>query len=145
MVTPSSSISSSAVSGSNRPSIMMSRSPARRPTTRVEWQPETWNSGDVNSETFWPLGVDGISSSPVTMAPYTLVKNVFCMLAIMLRWVLTAPFGRPGRAARVEDDGGVVLVDRCGRGVGGGGGGELVEAADPVVAVEADVGRDRSR
>ena len=51
IITPSSWISSNAWIGSNRPTGITSRMPAIIPTTRVEWQPDTWNSGEVNSET----------------------------------------------------------------------------------------------
>ena len=48
----------------------------------------------MNSDTFWPPP-EGSSSSPLIIDAYTLVKNVFWRLATMLRWVLTAPLGRP--------------------------------------------------
>ena len=74
---------------------MTSFSPASRPTTRVEWQPDTWNSGDVNSETFCPAGPGSGSAEPPTIPPATAPYIVFWRLAIMLRWVEMAPFGRP--------------------------------------------------
>ena len=60
----------------------------------MEWQPDTWNSGDVNSETFWPAPASG-SAAPPTIPPATAPYIVFWRLAIMLRWVEMAPLGRP--------------------------------------------------
>jgi len=50
-LTCSRSISSNAASGVKRPSIMTIRMPPINPTTRPEWQPETWKRGEVNSAT----------------------------------------------------------------------------------------------
>ncbi len=93
-VTRCSWISSSARSGVNRPSGITSLRPASIPTTRVEWHPDTWKSGEVNSDTFWPAPGSGRAPPPV-IDPATASYMVFWRLAIMLRWVEMAPFGRP--------------------------------------------------
>ena len=93
-VTPCSWMSSRAVSGVKRPSGITSLSPASSPTTSVEWQPDTWNSGDVNRATFCPPPPSG-RAPPPAIEPATAPYIVFCRLAIMLRWVEMAPFGRP--------------------------------------------------
>jgi hypothetical protein len=67
--------------------------PASIPTTRPEWQPETWNSGEVSSETVRPEPSRG--ELPPAMAPATVVYRVFWRLAIIDRWVEIAPFDRP--------------------------------------------------
>ena len=100
IVTPSRSIVASAASGSNLPSGMTSLMPPIIPTTSVEWQPATWNKGDVNSETCWvTAGGASTPSSAATAAwyaPVALSRNtVFCRLATIERWVLIAPLGRP--------------------------------------------------
>ena len=93
-VTRCSWISPSASSGVKRPSGMISFRPARRPTTRVEWQPDTWKRGEVNRATFWPPPPSGMAPPPL-IAPATAPYMVFCRLATMLRWVEMAPLGRP--------------------------------------------------
>ena len=63
-------MSCSAVSGSKRPSGMTSFTPASIPTTRLQWQPDTWNSGEVRRPTVWPpppIGTAAASAS--AMAP----------------------------------------------------------------------------
>ncbi len=77
-----------------RPSGITSLSPASKPTTRVEWQPDTWNRGEVNKETFCPAPASG-RAPPPAIEPATALNIVFWRLAIMLRWVEMAPFGRP--------------------------------------------------
>ena len=64
------------------------------PTTSVEWQPDTWKSGEVNSETVWESSPVGIAPPPV-IEPATLLKIVFWRLAIMFRWVDMIPLGLP--------------------------------------------------
>ena len=93
-VTLCSWMSCSATSGVKRPSGITSLRPASSPTTRVEWQPDTWNSGEVNSETFWPPPPSG-RAPPPAIEPATALYIVFWRLATMLRWVEMAPFGRP--------------------------------------------------
>ena len=44
----------STCTGSKRPSGMTILIPASSPTTRPEWQPDTWNSGEVSSDTVGP-------------------------------------------------------------------------------------------
>jgi hypothetical protein len=94
-VTPSSSINRRALSGSNRPSGITSLMPARVPTTRLEWQPDTWNRGEVSSAVVRaPIAApSAVSGNAMPMA--IVLNSVFCRLATMLRCVDTAPLGRP--------------------------------------------------
>ncbi len=70
--------------------------PASRPTTRLEWQPDTWNSGDVSSDTVWPVPLGSTLAPPgLAMAPAIELYMVFCRLASIDRWVEMAPFGFP--------------------------------------------------
>mgnify|MGYP003379051265 CR=1 FL=1 len=62
MVTCSSWMSANAASGVKRPSIITSFSPPSRPTTKVEWQPDTWNNGEVKSAVGGAAGADGVGS-----------------------------------------------------------------------------------
>src|SRR3954447_19423893 len=81
-------------SGSNRPTGMTILMPAMSPTTRPEWQPATWNSGDVSSDAF---GVDGliVVAPGFTIPPETDEYIVPMRFEIIERWVEMAPFGRP--------------------------------------------------
>ena len=82
--------------GSNRPSGITSLTPASRPTTRLEWQPDTWNSGDVSSDTVGaPLDASADPASGLAMAPAMVENSVFCRLAIIDRCVDMAPLGFP--------------------------------------------------
>ncbi len=51
IITRSRSMASNAASGVNRPARITNRIPAIIPTTRPEWQPDTWNRGEVSSDT----------------------------------------------------------------------------------------------
>src|SRR4051794_29643753 len=93
--TRSRSISSNAFSGVNLPSIITARRPPIIPTTRPEWVPETWNSGDVKSATGWGAGGGASSGTGVVIDESASRYTVFWRLAIMDRWVLMAPLGRP--------------------------------------------------
>ena len=89
---------------------------ARRacPTTRLEWQPDTWNSGEVSSAAVCaaarPSGApsSGARPSPTGDRVEDRVLEVGDHVAVRRDRAL----GPAGRAARVEDDGVVVLVDR---------------------------------
>lgn len=97
MLTRSRSISSRASSGVNLPGTITSRRPPSSPTTSVEWHPDTWNSGEVNSAAVWPP-VDSAAGSPRRSSTVALAvsrNTVFCRLATMPRWVEMAPLGRP--------------------------------------------------
>ena len=63
-----------------------------RPGTFTMYFP---NFGDVKSETVCPAGPGSGSAEPPTIPPATAPNIVFWRLAIMLRWVEMAPFGRP--------------------------------------------------
>ena len=71
------------------------------PTTRLEWQPDTWNSGEVSRDTVWAgrpaptLARPAGASAAAAIALLMVLKIVFWRLAIMLRWVEMAPLGRP--------------------------------------------------
>ena len=54
-------------------------------------RPDTWNNGALTS--WHPGGASGFGG--VSIAMRTPWKNDSPSAAIMLRWVLTAPFGRP--------------------------------------------------
>ena len=101
MLTRSRSMSPSAPSGVNLPSIMTSLRPPSIPTTNVEWHPATWNSGALKRATGCVPGGVGLrlsspSASSVSSIEFEVrVNTVFCRFAIMLRCVLIAPFGLP--------------------------------------------------
>ena len=67
------------------------------PTTRPEWQPETWNRGEVNSDTVWSVASpsSALPASGSSIDAATVLKTVFCRLAIMFRWVDMIPLGFP--------------------------------------------------
>ena len=96
MVTPWSWMSCRAVSGSNRPSGMTSFTPAIIPTTRLLWQPDTWNSGrGQEADGLAAAGRRATAASGSAIAVAIVLKIVFWRLATMLRWVEMAPLGRP--------------------------------------------------
>ena len=89
------SISSSARSGSKW-CIITSFPPAARLETMTEWQPVAWNSGTESRKAacvFSPVGAEG--RLPKRVAPRVLMKKRLIRLVHMLRWVPTAPLGRP--------------------------------------------------
>src|SRR4051794_41104596 len=88
-------IRSNAFSGVNLPSIITARRPPSIPTTRPEWVPETWNSGEVNSETGWGDGGGASSGTGVVIDESVNRYTVFWRFAIIDRCVLIAPLGRP--------------------------------------------------
>ena len=143
MVTPSSWMSCRAWSGSKRPSGMTSFTPAIIPTTRLLWQPETWNSGEVSRPTVWPpplssggrLGVghhrgDGVEHRVLEVGDHVAVGG-------------DGALGPAGRARRVEDDGRVVLVDVVVGELVGGLAHELGEGVDAGVVVVGRIGVDQ--
>ncbi len=61
-----------ASAGSNLPTGITSFRPASSPTTSVEWQPDTWNRGEVNRATVWSASPSREGSAPPPdMAPAT--------------------------------------------------------------------------
>ena len=68
-------------------------------TSLITPMPATWHSGNIISETSAPTGV---------------VLWIIQLLIDVsrLRWLSIAPFGMPGRAARVDQPRQVVLADR---------------------------------
>ncbi len=98
VVTPSRSMSSSARLGSQR-CIMTSLPPASTLLTRMEWQPVAWNRGTDSSMTLGPSAAAlpapsedaAAACRPARMA----TKNRLMGLVQMLRWVPSAPLGRP--------------------------------------------------
>ena len=93
-VMPSVWMSSITSSSSKRPSVHTERMPEIMNATAPMCRPDTWKSGYVTS---WQIGPGGGASGSggrdiALRAPW---KNDIPIAAITLRWVLTAPFGRP--------------------------------------------------
>ena len=55
-----------------------------------------WNSGTESRMAGWAFSLDVVQAGePKRMPPRLLTKNRFIRLEHMLRWVPTAPLGRP--------------------------------------------------
>ena len=82
---------------------MTTRTPPKSPTTRFEWQPDTWKSGEVSREHDWTGSASGAAASwpdsasgaASRMLPATVLNTVFWRLAMTPRWVEMAPLGLP--------------------------------------------------
>ncbi len=61
----------------------------------MEWQPVAWNSGTDSKNEGCVLSSGSNSDDPNRLAPREFTKKRLIKLVIMLRWVPTAPFGRP--------------------------------------------------
>ena len=89
------SISSSARSGSKW-CIITIFPPAAMLETMTEWHPVAWKSGTERRNAGWVLSpVVSSAAVPKRMAPRVLMKKRLIRLVHMLRWVPTAPLGRP--------------------------------------------------
>ena len=94
MVIRSRSMSSRARSGSKW-CIMTSFPPAAVLETRMAWQPVAWKSGTDSRLEFWTLPVGSATSPFRRIEPTVETKKRFIRLEMLLRWVPTAPLGRP--------------------------------------------------
>ena len=95
MVIRSRSISSRARSGSKW-CIITSLPPAAVLETSTAWQPVAWKSGTDSRLAFWvPLLDVGHRRRCAAWCPTVDTKNRFIRLETLLRWVPTAPLGRP--------------------------------------------------
>ena len=88
------SMSSRARSGSKW-CIITNLPPAAVLVTSSAWQPVAWNSGTDSRLAFWTPGDASFWAWVRRMPPTVETKNRFMRLEQLLRWVPTAPFGRP--------------------------------------------------
>ncbi len=88
------SMSSRARSGSKW-CIMTSFPPAAVLVTSRAWHPVAWNSGTDRRLAFCPPGDAAFWALVRRMPPTVATKNRFIRLEQLLRWVPTAPLGRP--------------------------------------------------
>ena len=95
MVMRSRSISSRARSGSKW-CIMTSLPPAAVLETRTAWQPVAWKRGTDSRLAFWRAAAHvGHVAAASHACPTVETKKRFIRLETLLRWVPTAPLGRP--------------------------------------------------
>ena len=92
------SISSRARSGSKW-CIITIFPPAAMLVTMTEWHPVAWKSGTESRKAGCVFSgrspVDSRAAAPKRMEPRELMKKRLIRLVHMLRWVPTAPLGRP--------------------------------------------------
>jgi len=94
IVIRSRSMSSRARSGSKW-CIITSFPPAARLETMTEWHPVAWKSGTDRRKAACVFSPTGARDVPNRVAPRVLMKKRLMRLVAMLRWVPTAPLGRP--------------------------------------------------
>ena len=64
--------------------------------TMTEWHPVAWKSGTESRKAGCAFSlVDSRAAVPKRMVPRELMKKRLIRLVTMLRWVPTAPLGRP--------------------------------------------------
>ncbi len=76
--------------------IMMIFPPAARFVTMTEWHPVAWKRGTESKKAGWVLvPVSSSAAVPKRVEPRVLRKKRLIRFVHMLRWVPTAPLGRP--------------------------------------------------